>query len=167
MRDKCPETQGKRADICRAFSDVSVISCTSADPAEGAIRLGRRVTNHVSKPNAVSGATIEISDPSCLRYDIMEVSERSGLSWLSDVGDFGSRSVTPPAVPSDGELLDAYSQAVIRVNHTVGPAVVSVQPLQTSRRRRQRIGRDPLARRLRADQQPRRPRPAARGDRHQ
>ncbi len=34
---------------------------------------------------------------------------------------------------SDSDLLDAYSQAVIRVNQTVGPAVVSVQPLADER----------------------------------
>ncbi|MGC4031392.1 MAG: trypsin-like peptidase domain-containing protein [Tepidisphaeraceae bacterium] len=55
------------------------------------------------------------------------------MDWQQDfrfVNDTDN-SITPqtPAVtvPSDADLLDAYSQAVIGVNKTVGPAVVSVQ----------------------------------------
>jgi S1-C subfamily serine protease len=49
-----------------------------------------------------------------------------GIQWIYDAE---ATPVTPAAavVPSDVELLDAYSQAVIGVNKAVGPAVVSVQ----------------------------------------
>lgn len=36
------------------------------------------------------------------------------------------------SIPNDADLLDAYSQAVIHVNQTVGPAVISVQPTDSA-----------------------------------
>lgn len=49
-----------------------------------------------------------------------------GIRWVSDSD---TTPLTPSGAvgPSDAELLDAYSQAVIGVNKNVGPAVVSVQ----------------------------------------
>lgn len=44
-----------------------------------------------------------------------------------------SSGAAAPVQPGDAELLDAYSQAVIRVNTTVGPAVVSIQPIDGGR----------------------------------
>ena len=38
-----------------------------------------------------------------------------------------------PSVPSDADLLDAYSQAVIGVVQAVGPAVISVTPRHDQR----------------------------------
>lgn len=57
----------------------------------------------------------------------------NGLSWVSDAGGETSQAGSA-AVPPDAELLDAYSQAVIRVNQQVGPAVVSVQPVEAGSR---------------------------------
>ena len=42
-------------------------------------------------------------------------------------------SAPPAAGPTDADLLDAYSQAVIGVNKSVGPAVVSVQTASQAR----------------------------------
>ena len=55
------------------------------------------------------------------------MSPERAYEWMSDDA---ARPATPPAVattPTDADLLDAYSQAVIGVNKSVGPAVVSVQ----------------------------------------
>src|SRR5688572_16262215 len=47
------------------------------------------------------------------------------FQFISD--ENATPAVTPATPPSDADLLDAYSQAVIGVNRSVGPAVVSVQ----------------------------------------
>jgi S1-C subfamily serine protease len=55
---------------------------------------------------------------------------------LRTIADESNSASLPPPVtgppPSDADLLDAYSQAVIGVNRSVGPAVVSVQPMEAA-----------------------------------
>jgi S1-C subfamily serine protease len=57
---------------------------------------------------------------------------------LRAVADTRAPSPSPPPVPprDDGELLDAYSKAVIGVVDRVGPAVVSIAAAATARRGR-------------------------------
>ena len=59
----------------------------------------------------------------------MRSTSDGNVHWLSDAGDGLHSSPATPAKSQDAELLDAYSQAVIHVNQTVGPAVVSIQPV--------------------------------------
>jgi S1-C subfamily serine protease len=53
------------------------------------------------------------------------MSENPPLQYLND--DSVPQQAAQPAAPAEAEILDAYSQAVINVNKTVGPAVVAVQ----------------------------------------
>ncbi|MEX0711035.1 MAG: trypsin-like peptidase domain-containing protein [Pirellulales bacterium] len=64
---------------------------------------------------------------------------RKPLHWIQDPGTTGplnpgdSPGNTQPGGPADAELLDAYSQAVIRVVEEVGPSVVLVSGPGASR----------------------------------
>lgn len=59
----------------------------------------------------------------------MNTNPWTSTSWIADTSG-GNRpddqQTAPHRVPADAELLDAYSQAVIRVAQRVGPAVIAV-----------------------------------------
>ncbi len=49
------------------------------------------------------------------------------ITTIDNYADSSGDSATPQDVPSDGEILDAYSRAVVGAVETVGPAVVHLQ----------------------------------------
>src|SRR5262245_9366905 len=63
---------------------------------------------------------------------LLEVRTMNVTSWISPKWTSADDDASPgqptrrPGLPRDADLLDAYSQAVIRVVEQVGPAVVTV-----------------------------------------
>ena len=47
-------------------------------------------------------------------------------TWTANAGPSDEPARPPQPIPRDADLLDAYSQAVIRVVQQVGPAVITV-----------------------------------------